>query len=112
MSGTTNTELSSEIQEIGKTLEVHLAYHKATNTKLDKLYETVVTGNGKEPLTTTVSRNVEFIGTIRKISWIVISAIVVMLVSAIATISVLLIRIYPLLEAIDKLDKAQAFLIH
>ena len=92
------------LQSLGEAIAVHIAGDSDRDEKLKKVYEVLITGNGHEAITQTVSRNTDWINSVKKFLWIGITAIVTMLVTGGVTITYMVIRIYPLLQAIDKLE--------
>ena len=93
------------LQSLGEALAVHIAGTAESDEKLLRLFETVVTGNGHEPMTQTVSRNTEWINSVKRFGWILITSIAGMLVAGATSLIYMVVRIYPLLEQIQKLER-------
>lgn len=76
----------------------HLAREEARDEKLDKLYQSVVIGNGNISLTEQVHAHQRWIDGVNKLIWILVTAFVGFLVSNLATVIMLiytLYRVYP-----------------
>jgi hypothetical protein len=92
------------IQALGEQLAIHIAKDEDRDEKIDGLYKTVVVGNGCEPMTRTVGRNTEWINSVKRFLWLGITALVGAVVTGSLSLAYMIIRIYPLLQAIDRLD--------
>jgi hypothetical protein len=92
------------IQSLGEALAVHIKGDESRDEKLSELYKTVVIGNGTESLVKTVSRNTDWINGVKKIGWIVLTAFVGVIVTGGITITYMVVRIYPILQNLDKLE--------
>lgn len=92
------------IQSIGVALNSHIALDKARDEKINRVFETVVTGNGDPPLKQEVHDHKEWIANANRFLWIGITAIVGALVTGAISLTVIIVRIYPLLEQIKSLE--------
>lgn len=63
------------LEKIGVELTAHLERESAISGQVKKLYETVVTGNGKPALVAEVARHSDWISNVNKFIWIVVSAL-------------------------------------
>jgi hypothetical protein len=92
-------------QKLGDVLRMHVQGDRSRDQKTNALYQAVVTGNGEPPIKQTVHDHSTWIGGANRIIWMLVTAIVGQVVILGCTASYLVIKIYPLLQNIDALEK-------
>jgi len=92
------------VQAVGESLAVHVAGDMDRDKKIEKMYEVLIVGNSHEPLVRTVARNTEWINNVKKFFWIAITAFVGVVITGGAAITYTLIRVYPLLQSLNRLE--------
>ena len=100
-------------QKLGEAFAIHCVENDAIITELtakaDLMYKALVLGNGHEPLVRTIARNTEWIGTVKRFLWLIVGAVITSIIAgfgailtALASLIYMIIKIAPLLQAIDK----------
>jgi hypothetical protein len=92
-------------QKLGEALKLHIMGDGPRDEKLDRVYKAVVIGNGEPPLKETVHNHSNWIRNVNKAAWLIFAALITQAVAIGCGAIVLIVKIYPLLLKLDKLEQ-------
>ena len=97
------SETLAAINKLGHTVDLHVQKDADRDLKTNKMYEILVTGNGKPSMEQRVSAIEDWISGERKFLWILISTIIVTMVGGISWLINTVIALQSELQAISRM---------